>query len=74
MEKKIIEMIADKLGRDVSNVTLESNFVTDLNADSLDILEMLMSLEEEFQVVVKDEDVASIKTVGDIIKYINNHK
>ena len=74
MEKKIIEMIADKLGRDVSNVTLESNFVTDLYADSLDILEMLMSLEEEFQVVVKDEDVASIKTVGDIIKYINNHK
>lgn len=74
MEKKVIELIASKLGKDVSSVKLESNFVTDLNADSLDILEMLMSLEEEFQVVVKDEDVATIKTVADIIKYIEANK
>lgn len=74
MEKKIIEMIADKLNIDISTIKLESNFVTDLNADSLDILEMLMSLEEEFNVVVKDEDVATIKTVNDIIEYIKKNK
>ena len=74
MEQKIIELIANKLSKKVSDVKLESNFITDLKADSLDILEMLMALEEEFQVVVKDEDVATIKTVADIVKYIKANK
>lgn len=70
MEKKVMQIIADKLGVEESAVELKSNFVTDLNADSLDILEMMMSLEEEFGVIVQDEDVAKIKTVKDIIEYI----
>lgn len=70
MEKKIIALIAEMLGKDQASVTLKSNFVTDLNADSLDILEMLLKLEEEYQVSIKDEDVSTIKTVEDLVNYI----
>ena len=70
MEKKIIALIAEMLGKDEASVTLKSNFVTDLNADSLDILEMLLKLEEEYQVSIKDEDVSTIKTVEDLVNYI----
>jgi acyl carrier protein len=74
MEKKIIALIAEMLGKDEASVSLKSNFVTDLNADSLDILEMLLRLEEEFQVSIKDEDVSTIKTVQDLVNYIKTNK
>jgi len=74
MEKKIMELIAKMLSKDVSEVKPESDFVKDLKADSLDILEMLLKLEEEFTITIKDEDVPKIKTVSDLISYIKDYK
>ncbi|MGI6701365.1 MAG: acyl carrier protein [Christensenellales bacterium] len=74
MEKKILETIALMLNKEPGTITLESDFIKDLNADSLDILEMLLKLEEEYQITIKDEDVPQIKTVNDLIKYIKDYK
>ncbi len=70
MENKIIKLIAEMLGKKLSEIQMKSRFIEDLKADSLDILEMMLTLEEEFNVIIKDEDVSSIKTVEDIINYI----
>lgn len=74
MDKKIIELIADKLGKKVDLVKLDSRLVEDLGADSLDVVELIMAFEDEFNVSLPDEDVAKMKTVGDIVKYINTLK
>ena len=74
MEKRIIALIAEMLGKDEASITLKSDFVNDLSADSLDILEMLLKLEQEFQVTIKDEDVGVIKNVEDLVNYIKTNK
>lgn len=74
MEKKIIGIIADKLGKKQDAITLDSRLVEDLDADSLDIVELIMSFEDEFGVSLPDEDVAKLKTVSDIVNYIKNLK
>ncbi len=74
MEEKIISMIADKLGKKKDSITLKTNLVEDLGADSLDIVELVMACEDEFNITLPDEDVAKMKTVGDIVSYINNVK
>ena len=74
MLEKIKEIAADSLGADVSTMTAETSFKEDLGADSLDLFEMVMALEEEFEVEIPSEDLEQITTVGDVVKYIESHK
>ncbi len=74
IEKEIIEVIVDQLGVEADAVTREKSFVQDLNADSLDLTELIMSLEERFGLEIKEEDAAKLKTVGDVIAHIENAK
>ena len=74
MEGKIIELIADKLCKKKDQVVLTARLVEDLGADSLDVVELIMAFEDEFGVSLPDEDIASMKTVGDIINYISKLK
>lgn len=66
------ELIAKQLNKPIEEVTEEKEVVKDLGADSLDVVEMLMSLEEEFDITVPEEDAVNIKTVGDIVKLIES--
>ena len=72
--RKIIELIADKLCKKKEQITLTSNLVEDLGADSLDVVELIMAFEDEFGITLPDEDIASMKTVGDVINYIKKLK
>lgn len=74
MVEKIIEITADALGVNAGNITAASSFKEDLNADSLDLFELVMALEEEFDVEIPTEDLEQITTVGDVEKYIEEHK
>ena len=74
MEAKIIELIADKLCKKIDQITLTSRLVEDLGADSLDVVELIMAFEDEFGVSLPDEDIALMKTVGDVVSYINKLK
>ena len=69
---KIKEVVAEKLGVEVADLTLETSLKDDLNADSLDLFQIIMSLEEEFGVEIPTEDTESIGTIGDIEKYLNS--
>ena len=69
---KVQELIANQLGVALEEVTLEKEIVKDLNADSLDVVELLMNLEEEYGGSISDEDAIKIKTVGDVVDAINN--
>ncbi len=71
VEDKIKSIIADQLGVKGDEVTPEASFIDDLGADSLDTVELIMALEEEFSVEIPDEDAEKMTTVGDAIKYIN---
>jgi acyl carrier protein len=70
VESKIKTIIAEQLGVKPEEVTPTASFVDDLGADSLDTVELIMALEEEFNVEIPDEDAEKMKTVGDAIKYI----
>ncbi|MBM7854395.1 acyl carrier protein [Desulfohalotomaculum tongense] len=72
--EKVKEIIIDQLGVEEDQVTLNSSFVDDLGADSLDIVELVMALEEEFDMQIPDEEAEKIRTVGDAVKYINDHQ
>lgn len=67
---KVKEILVDQLDVDEDAVTMESSITDDLGADSLDVVDMVMSLEEEFDMEIPDEEIESMKTVGDIVKYI----
>lgn len=70
VQDKITEIIVEQLGVKPEEVTPEASFVDDLGADSLDTVELVMALEEEFGVEIPDEDAEKIQTVGDAIKYV----
>jgi acyl carrier protein len=70
---KVRQIVADQLGVDVDEVTSEASFVDDLGADSLDTVELVMALEEEFGIEIPDEEAEKISTVADAIKYIEEH-
>ncbi|HBX43243.1 MAG: acyl carrier protein [Deltaproteobacteria bacterium] len=70
VEKKVKEIVAEQLGRDASEVTNEASFIDDLGADSLDIVELVMAMEDEFGIEIPDEEAEKIKTVKDVIEYI----
>jgi acyl carrier protein len=72
LEEKVKAIIADKLGVEPSEVTNEANFQTDLGADSLDTVEMIMEFEKEFEIEIPDEDTQKIATVGDAIAYVKS--
>ncbi|UFS69255.1 acyl carrier protein [Geomonas sp. RF6] len=73
IEKRIKEIVAEQLGVDESQVTGESSFMDDLGADSLDTVELVMALEEEFEIEISDEDAEKIQSVQDAIDYITDH-
>ena len=68
--EKLRDMICDQLDLDPENVTEESLIIEDLGADSLDIVDLVMTIEEEFNVEVPDEEIENIRTVGDVVKFI----
>lgn len=70
--EKVRDIIAEQLGIDPEEITMESSFIDDLGADSLDIVELIMALEEEFDIEIPDEDAEKIKTVGDVVEYLSN--
>ena len=70
---KIKEIIMDKLGVEESKITMEANFINDLGADSLDQVELIMQLEEEFDMEISDEDAESLVTVGKVYDYIKDN-
>jgi acyl carrier protein len=73
IEERLKRIIAEQLGVDESQVTPNASFEEDLNADSLDLVELIMSLEEEFGIEISEEDAEKIRTVGDAIEYIREH-
>ena len=73
VEEKVIEIIVDQLGVDEKQVNQEASFIDDLGADSLDTVELVMALEEEFDVEIPDEDAEKIGTVQNAIEYIKDH-
>ena len=72
MLEKIKSIVADQLGVDEDQVTEDASFIDDLGADSLDTVELIMAFEEEFDVEIPDEDEQKIKTVKDVIEYIES--
>lgn len=68
---RIKKIIVDQLGVDENKITENSSFVDDLGADSLDIVELIMAFEEEFDIEIPDEDAEKMRTVGDAVKYLN---
>ena len=72
MLEKMKEMIADQLGVDAATIKPETNFKDDLGADSLDLFELIMSMEEEFGVEIPTEDLEKMATVNDVIEYLKN--
>ncbi|HTJ61539.1 MAG TPA: acyl carrier protein [Candidatus Saccharimonadales bacterium] len=73
MYERLKKIVVEQLGVDEADVKPEASFVDDLNADSLDLVELIMSLEEEFGMEISDEDAEKIKSVGDAQEYIEEH-
>lgn len=74
LEKDVIDIVVEQLGVDAADVTLEKSFIEDLNADSLDLTELIMTLEERFGFDISDEEAEKLKTVGDVVAYIQKKK
>ncbi|MBP3284082.1 MAG: acyl carrier protein [Clostridia bacterium] len=72
--EKVRDIVVEQLGVEEDEVTMESSFIDDLGADSLDIVELIMALEEEFDTEVPDEEAEKITTVGDVVEYIKAHQ
>ena len=73
VQEKVKSIIVEQLGVDEGEVTMEAKFVEDLGADSLDTVELVMALEEEFNLEISDEDAEKITTVSDAVRYIEEH-
>lgn len=71
--EKIKGLVADQLNIEEDEITMESSFLQDLGADSLDIVELIMAFEEEFDIEIPDEEAEKIETVGDAVEYIQNN-
>ncbi len=73
MEQKVIDIIVEQLKVSPEEVTLEASFIEDLGADSLDLVELIMAMEEEFGLEISDEDAEKIQTVQDAVNYVTEH-
>ena len=71
--EKLKEIIADVLNVEVNDITEDTTFVDDLGADSLDIFQIIMGIEETFDIEIPDEEIENFKTVNDVVEYIQNH-
>jgi len=70
---KIKSILSSQFGIDEDQITENTDVVNDLGADSLDVVEMMMSVEDEFGLMIEDEEIAEMRTVGDVVNYIENH-
>jgi acyl carrier protein len=73
IEEKVIQIVGEQLSVDKNEIARETSFVNDLNADSLDTVELVMELEDEFDLTIPDEEAEKLKTVGEAIDYIQKH-
>jgi acyl carrier protein len=71
--ERVQAIAVERLGVDAEQVVVGAEFIGDLNADSLDLVEVIMAMEQEFDLEIKDEDAENIRTVGDAVKYIDEH-
>lgn len=71
--EKIKNILSEQLGADEEEMTMDTNIAKDLGADSLDVVELLMSIEDEFEVEIPDEEIENIKTIRDLTEYIQNN-
>lgn len=71
--EKLKKIISEQFDMNANNITMDSSFQDDLNADSLDVVELIMAIEDEFDLEVEDESVEKISTVRDVVEYIQNH-
>ena len=72
--EKIKKILADQLDANADDMTMETKIAEDLGADSLDVVELLMAIEEEFEVEIPDEEIENLKPIGDVTDYIQSHK
>lgn len=74
VEQEVIDIVVEQLGVDRDDVTKEKSFIEDLNADSLDLTELIMTFEERFSCEIPQEDAEKLKTVGDVVTYIEKRR
>ena len=74
IEQKVTDIVAEQMGVDKAEINRETHFINDLNADSLDTVELVMEFEDEFELSIPDEEAEKIQTVGQAIDYINEHQ
>ncbi len=74
MFEKICDLLAEKFDADASTMTMDTNIKEDLKADSLDVVELMMDLEENFGIAISDEEAMKMSTIGDIVNYIEAHQ
>ncbi len=73
IEERVIEIVCEQMGASRDKIAIETSFINDLGADSLDTVELVMEFEDEFDLNIPDEDAEKIQSVGDAIKYIQEH-
>jgi len=71
--ERVRSIVAERLGVDEDKVTMDAEFISDLNADSLDLVEVIMAMEQEFDLEIKDEEAENIRTVADAVNFIEEH-
>jgi acyl carrier protein len=74
IQQEVIDIIIEQLGVEAADVSLEKSFVEDLNADSLDLTELIMTFEERFGFEISEEDAEKLRTVGDVVDYVEKRK
>ncbi len=74
IEQEVVDIVVEQLGVDADDVSLEKSFVEDLNADSLDLTELIMTFEERFGIEISEEEAEKLKTVGDVVAYAKKKK
>ncbi len=72
MEQKVIQLVADQTKIDIAKINASTSFVDDLNLDSLDIVELMMKMEDEFDIQIPEEDAEGLKSVSDVVKYLES--
>ena len=73
IEEKVVSIVSEQMGVDKAEISMETSFINDLNADSLDTVELVMELEDEFDMNIPDEDAEKIQTVGAAVSFIQTH-
>ena len=71
--EKVTQMLAEQLDADIDSLTMETNIAKDLDADSLDVVELLMTIEDEFSIEIPDEEIENIRTIGELTEYIQEN-